>query len=64
MALTKRQTEEYSGMSFEEMCDLIDQYKSNEEDFEDKISNQKDYIEELEQKVSDLEQELSDIKNN
>lgn len=54
MALTKRQMEEYSGMSFEDLCDLIDQYKSDEEDYQNKIENFKNEIEELKSTIYEL----------
>lgn len=56
MALTKRQMEEYSGMSFEEMCDLIDQYKSDEEELNDKISD-------LEDKIKDVQNAFDELEN-
>lgn len=60
MALTKRQMEEYSGMSFEDLCDLVDQYKSDEEDLNDEISKLKEQIVEMESAINELQ---SDIYN-
>lgn len=55
MAITTRQANEYGNMSFEDLCDLIDQYKDDEEELKEKIEQLNEQIEQMESAINSLQ---------
>lgn len=63
MAMTSRQVNEYGSMSFEELCDLIDQYKEDEEELNEKIEQLKEQIEQFKEQIEQMESAINSLQS-